>query len=189
MFSEIKSNANIFSEIPVQKIEKNKKNIVLIGMMKSGKTSVGKMLAEKTNMEFIDTDRHIEIEANKSIAEIFEQDGEDVFRKIESKVLIEVLESENQIISTGGGIVLSKQNREEIKNNSLSIWLFASPSVLACRENNTLRPLLKAENTELKLQELLEKRFPNYIECADLLIVTDNYPIDEITTKIHEEIY
>ena len=141
--------------------------VILIGFMGVGKTSVGKKLAKKLNFDFIDTDYEIEILANKTIPDIFEQDGEKHFRKLESIILEKFIKKEDVVISTGGGIITTKENYNILKN-----------------ERNK-RPLLKeSENLNKKIEELLSTRYEKYRNVSDILIDINGKNIDEVISQI-----
>lgn len=170
--------------------QKNKKScIVLVGMMKSGKTTIGKLLAEKLGYEFIDTDNEIEKLEKLRIYEIFENKGEKYFRELESKILSKFIKKSKIVISTGGGILNELKNREQIKELAIGIWLFADPKELAKRtENIENRPKLKYGDHEIIFQKLLKKRFNHYSITSEFLIVTDNHKPSKIMEAIYEEI-
>ena len=157
-------------------------NIYLIGMMGSGKSTVGKTLSEKMHKPFVDLDSEIEKAAGKSISEIFDIDGEEQFRKMETKQLKQYSES---IVACGGGIVLKDENREFINDNGFTILLLASMEELSQRlsaSNN--RPLLADDNMEEALTKLWMERQIDYLETANFTIETDGKNPDELTEEI-----
>ena len=159
-------------------------NIFLIGMMGSGKTTVGQILAKQLDYRFFDTDVLIERVAGKTINEIFATDGEDFFRDLESKILEELSPCTRSAIATGGGIVLRQQNWSHLKQG-LIVWLDVPVEVLVSRltEDKT-RPLLKTDDLTLKLTKLLEERHSRYAE-ADLRIpITANQTPEDIVDQI-----
>ena len=160
-------------------------NIALIGMMGSGKSTIGKLLNSKLEeFTFVDTDAKIIENEKISINEIFSKFGEEYFRKIEAQTLKTLLKQDNQIISTGGGIVKSEENLKLLKENSVVIYLKASPETLYERvKSNKERPLLKTENIFEKIKILLNEREINYNK-ANFTIITDNKLPDEITNEI-----
>ncbi len=160
------------------------KNIYIMGFMGTGKTSVGKALAEKLNKEFIDLDNEIELYEGMSISEIFEQKGEDYFRKIETEVLKEVADKENYIVSTGGGSIVTHGNLEIVKNSGILITLMASPEEILKRvSGNNDRPLLNVDDPLDAIKRLLFERAPFYIK-ADYIIETTEKSIDEVVEEI-----
>jgi len=160
-----------------------KKNLVLIGMMGSGKSTIGRILSKKTNSRLIDTDDLIEKETNLKIKDIFRKKGEIFFREIEEKITIEALKSSNNIIAIGGGAFLNDKIRKEINNNSISIWLKWSEEILISRiKNSKKRPkayLLKEE----QLVNLIKDRSEIYSK-ADYKINCDSLKKNEISDKI-----
>ena len=162
-------------------------NIVLIGMMGSGKTTVGELLANNLQYKFIDTDSIIVKNENCSINEIFEKKGESYFRELERKVLKDVLISDKQVISTGGGIVKNPKNMKLIKEKATVIYLKASHKVLYKRtKSNKERPLLNTEDMENKLKSILEDRISLY-EQAHYTINAEKTP-KEIIRNIIEKL-
>ncbi len=140
-----------------------KKSVVLIGMMGSGKSSVGRLLANDLAVPFWDVDTEIEVSANRKISEIFEEYGEAEFRSLESRVLKRLLGEKPSVIATGGGAFVNSQNREAILNNCISVWLDAELDTLWDRvRTKTHRPLLQAENPKQVLANLMKNRNPTY---------------------------
>lgn len=160
------------------------KNIALIGLMGSGKSTVGALLAQKLNLNFVDIDLEIEKQEKKIISEIFAQEGEGFFRELESETIKDFCKNKAQIISTGGGAVQNTANLELLKQNCTVIYLKTSPKVLFERiKEDTLRPLLQNTNPMGTLEELLIKRQKNY-QKADIIIDTDNKTTIEILDEI-----
>lgn len=189
LFTKEEVNKDKLIESLNTKQKKETTCIVLIGMMKSGKSSIGRQLAKKLGYKFIDTDEEIEKEERLSIKEIFEKKGEKYFRHIESKILCTFIKNSRIVISTGGGIINEQSNREQIKESAIGIWLFAEPRELSKRADETEnRPKLKDGDKEITLQKLLNKRFMHYAITSDFLIVTDNHNTEQITEAIYEEI-
>ncbi len=169
--------------------DKISKNIFLIGFMGAGKTSVGRVLAKKMGLDFIDLDEVIKKELGMAIPEIFSRFGEDFFRDEESKALRSVSQRKGQVIATGGGVVLREGNWEIMKNDGITIYLKASAGVLWSRvKSNTSRPLLQVENPFERLQELFSKRVSLY-ERADLMVNTENLSPADVAEKIIRELY
>jgi len=151
-------------------------------MMGSGKSTVGKTLSEKMHKPFVDLDSEIEKAAGKSISEIFDIDGEEQFRKMETKQLKQYSES---IVACGGGIVLKDENREFINENGIAILLLATMGELTQRLSNSgNRPLLANDNTEEALTKLWMERQIDYLETANFTIETDGKNPEELTEKI-----
>lgn len=143
------------------------KSIILIGMMGSGKSSVGRRLAAHFNMDFVDIDNEIENVSQRSIADIFSEYGEPEFRALESRVLARVLSEKPRVIATGGGAFSSPKNREMIAENGHAVWLDADLETLWNRvKNKEHRPLLQNENPKQILSELLDNRNPLYALAA-----------------------
>lgn len=169
-----------------------KTNIALIGFMGVGKTAVGKVLAAKSGRRFIEMDRLIEQKAGKPIPEIFQQDGEIAFRQLEIEVAREVAAAENAVIACGGGIVLNQINIDRLKQNSIIVYLTASPAVILKRVSgdSTTRPLLNVANPMLTIRELLKYRYPFYQQAADFRINTSKLDVNAVAgliiTRIRE---
>jgi shikimate kinase len=160
------------------------KNIVLIGMMGSGKSSVGKQLSEKLDRPFIDTDEIIEKREERTITEIFELYGENYFRKLEMEIVKEVAEYDNHIISTGGGIVVNPDNVSRLKMTGQIFYLKNDIDELAERlsSNTENRPLLEDNNLHRKLKQILSKRETLYLQSADEII--ENKDLDHTVSQI-----
>lgn len=155
-------------------VNKAQASPILVGLMGSGKSSLGRRLAEILNLPLIDLDDYIVAKAGCSIPEIFSQYGEAGFRAMETEALKEVIHK-HAVIATGGGIVMSEENRQLLKSNPPVIWLKACPEFLARRINgDSNRPLVAAGNTLNKLKELARVRDPLYQECADFYMPRDN---------------
>ena len=140
------------------------KTIVLIGMMGSGKTSVGKELAKKLNVDFIDIDQEIEKKYQMNIPEIFQTKGESVFRKIEENMSCKLINGEPYVVSIGGGGFLNKKIRDKIKINAISIWINTGLDKIYQRLNvsKNKRPLLNYKNLKKSIKEIYDKRKPIY---------------------------
>ncbi len=164
-------------------------NIVLIGFMGSGKSSVGKHLSTLLEMDYIDTDDLIIEKSGMSINEIFNIHGEIGFRKLEMEVIEDLEKIENTVISCGGGLILNASNIDLLKNNGKLIWLKASPDQIYNRlsDDNT-RPLLKNDLTIEKLSQILNSRLSLYKSASHLAIDTDGKNIQEISKEIVEKL-
>lgn len=160
------------------------KNIVLVGFMGTGKSVVGKKLAEKLNQSFIELDEEIEKREGESIKEIFENKGEAYFRKLEKKIVTATSEKESVVISAGGGAVVDEENFNNLKKNGIIICLQASPEMILNRtKGKKCRPLLNVGDPKKRIEELLEKRMP-YYKKADFCIDTDKLSVEELVDKI-----
>ena len=160
------------------------KNIVLIGFMGSGKTEIGKRLADKLGYTFMDTDSIIEKKMGKSISGIFQEDGEEHFRGLEAGVVKELSGIRGCIISTGGGMVVNRENILNLKKDGLMIWLKTSPETIYERvKSEHHRPLLGVKDPLQEINKLLGLREPLYAE-ADITIETDGLDIEKIVGMI-----
>lgn len=164
------------------------KNIILIGMMGCGKSTVGHLLDEKIpDFQYVDLDKEIEKEAKKTIPEIFAQDGEAYFRELESKTVQRFCNYRNQVISTGGGAVEKPENRAIMKENGTIFYLKADVKTLFDRVKKTSnRPMLFRENPMEAMKTLLAKREEFYKE-ADFTIETEKKELLEIVEEIVNE--
>ena len=155
----------------------------LIGMMGSGKSSVGKLLANKLQFSIIDIDKEIEKNEKLSIKEIFEEKGENYFREIESKYLLRKRNS--AVVSCGGGIVLNKKNREFLRTSGYTIYLKSSIPTLEKRLlNKNSRPLLNNANLKKTLIKIYNKRKTLYTSAANATIITDRRSVKEVCELI-----
>ncbi|MBQ1546270.1 MAG: shikimate kinase [Clostridia bacterium] len=155
----------------------NKKNLVLCGFMGSGKSTVGKQLAEKLGTCFIDTDEYIEEKEGMTISEMFEKYGEEYFREKEREVCRELSELKRVVISTGGGTLLNDENRRTLKKNGVVFLLnVSSRTVLARLRTDTTRPLLQREDKEYAVKMMLTQRTPLYNMAADYVIDAEESP-------------
>lgn len=160
------------------------KTIVLIGMMGSGKTTVGKLLGEKLTLRSIDIDVIIEQNEKRTVSEIFQNEGEKYFRNIERETIKKNFTNKDLIISLGGGAFEDQLTQELLLKNSTVIYLKTSPNVILERiKNNTNRPLLKNQMTVEKIQSIILQRQKNY-ELANITILTDNKNTDKIVEEI-----
>ena len=170
-------------------ITKMTQNIVLVGHMGSGKTNVGRLLAQKLDLNFVDSDKVIEDVAGISIVDIFELYGEDEFRKLELREISTLLDQRPfQIISVGGGAFVQPDCHNIIKAKGLSVWLQAAPETLVSRMSNfSSRPLLKDKDPLTVLKQLSKKRDP-YFEKADLIVNTDRLELTDSTQKVMDSL-
>ena len=163
------------------------KTVVMVGMMGAGKTAVGTALARQLGVPFRDSDDEITRAADRSIAEIFERDGEAFFRARESEVLVRLLKGEPAVLSTGGGAFLSGPNRQMIHDFGVSVWLRADLELLWNRvRHKTTRPLLRTPNPRETLRALYEARLPAYAE-ADLTVDSAaDLSVDDMARRVTE---
>ena len=160
------------------------KNIVLIGFMGTGKSSVGKILAKKLNRTWVDVDHCIEEKEKRKIAEIFEREGEGYFRRLEKDMVKEVAEGTDLIITTGGGVVIDAENVEALRKKGFLIALTATPETIFQRVNGSRhRPLLKNADKMGEIRRLLEQRRPFYAK-ADRLFSTDGKTAAQVADAI-----
>ncbi len=164
----------------------DRQNIILIGFMGAGKTSVGEALAGRFQKMLIDTDRMIETKAGMTISKIFETQGEAVFRRLETEVLEQlIVEAEGEIISVGGGLPLREENRKLLGKLGCVIYLSVRPETVMRRlKGDTTRPLLQGEDVASKVNHLLQTRGPIYEMAADRIIPVDEWSVEQIADQI-----
>ncbi len=166
-----------------------KNNIMLIGFMGTGKSTVSKKLSFITEYKEIDLDDYIEKDQKKTINEIFADGGEAEFRKIETLCLKKVCEGNEIIISCGGGAVIKDENVEIMKENGTIVLLTATPETIYERvKDSTNRPILNGNMNVEYIEGLMKKREEYYLRAADVIIETDNKSADEISREILEKI-
>ena len=163
-----------------------KQNIVLIGFMGCGKTTIGTALAEKLEYGFLDTDARIVEKEGRSISDIFAKEGESYFRDVETKTIKELADScEKTIVSTGGGLPLRECNGDILKRLGFVVFLkVGKDTVLKRLEGDTTRPLLQGDDVEGKVERLLEFRNPIYEYTAHVVVSTDDKTVEEIVGEI-----
>lgn len=161
-------------------------NIVLIGYRGTGKSSVGKLLSAILDMELVEMDRLIVRKAGLSIPEIVKRSGWEVFRDIESEVAKEILQKDNCVIDSGGGVVLREENVECLKTNGLVFWLKAGKETIVARiKDSEERPSLTGTKSFVEeVEEVLKAREPLYQAAADWMIETDKKSVEEITAEL-----
>ena len=137
---------------------KSKENIVFLGMMGSGKTTIGKLVSKKLNLNFIDTDDEIENRLNMKISKIFFEKGENFFREFEEKLTLELLKKKKVVIALGGGTFLNNKIKKEILNNHLSFWLRWDEEILLKRIKNSYKRPIAYNSTDQELIKLIKKR-------------------------------
>jgi len=167
-----------------------KTSIALIGFMGTGKTVVGKAMAQRLCKEFIETDSLVEQKAGKTIAEIFQQDSEIRFRELEIETVKDVAGKKNVVIACGGGVVLNKINVDRLRKENIIVCLTASPRIILKRTNkdDSERPLLMTANRILNIQDLLRFRKPFYERSADITIDTTRFDIGEVVEEIIKKV-
>ena len=169
---------------PVQRSRKKGANIVLVGFMGTGKTSVGRRLSSQLRMRYVDTDDIVEWDSGRRISDIFAEDGEPAFRALESEAVRKVSKLHNHVISTGGGVVLEAANMTALKRNGVVFCLTATAEEIYRRVGHqTHRPLLDAPDPLAKVQAMLAERQPYYAE-ADHMISTTGRSFSDIITHI-----
>jgi shikimate kinase len=161
------------------------KTVALVGMMGAGKTAVGRALAARLGVPFLDSDAEIQEAANMTVQEIFARDGEPFFRRKEVQVIARLLSGTPCILSTGGGAFLAEENRQAISRKGVSVWLDADLDLLWTRvRHRSTRPLLRTENPRQTLKEIYEARGPIYA-LADLSVKADPaYAIDDMVDAV-----
>lgn len=160
------------------------RSVVMIGLMGCGKSSVGRRLASRLGLAFVDADDEIELAAQKTIPEIFADHGEDVFRDGERRVIARLLQNGPQVLATGGGAYMNADTRAAVRASGVSVWLKADLPILMRRVmKRDNRPLLKNPDPEGVMRKLIETRYPVYAD-ADIVIESRDVPHDVIVTEI-----
>ena len=163
------------------------RNIFFVGLMGAGKTTVGRYLAKNLGLDFYDTDQEIEKRTGVRVPTIFEMDGEAGFRKREVSMIDELTQLPNIVLATGGGAVLSADNRQHLASRGHVIYLRASVQDLFLRTRfDRNRPLLQNNNPKAKLEQLFAERDPLYLEVAEYIVDTGNQPVINIVQQIEE---
>ncbi len=164
-------------------------NIVLIGFMGTGKSTIAKHLSKKYGMEIVEMDREIEEREGMRIPEIFEQKGETYFRECETNLLKEIQNNSNKIISCGGGAALREENVKEMKRNGKVVLLTASPEcILERTKKSQNRPLLKKNHSLEAIRNMMEERREKYEQAADLIVDTEGKKISRICQEIADRL-
>jgi len=161
------------------------KTVVMVGMMGAGKTAVGRALAQRLGVAFLDSDAEIEVAANRSVPEIFERDGEAFFRSRETQIIERLLIEKRCILSTGGGAFLSETNRTNISAQGISVWLNADLELLWSRvRSKDTRPLLRTDDPRGTLKNIYDQRVPIY-SLADLTVGSaPEYSIEDMVDQV-----
>jgi shikimate kinase len=162
-----------------------KKTVVMVGMMGAGKTAVGRAVAARLAVPFMDSDVEIERAAARSVPEIFERDGEPFFREREAEVIARLLQGAHGVLSTGGGAFLAERNRQTITEHGVSVWLNADLDLLWSRvKNRDTRPLLRTSDPKATLTGIYEARVPVY-RLADLSVPSaPNLTVEEMAARV-----
>ena len=164
------------------------RSIIMVGLMGCGKSAVGRRLAAKLGLPFVDADEEIEKAAGQSIEDIFAEHGEPYFREGERKVLARLLRSGSQVLATGGGAFMNAETRAAIAQSGVSVWLRAELPLLVRRvAKRSNRPLLKAGDSETVMRNLMELRYPVYAE-ADITIDSRDVPHEVIVGETLEQL-
>ena len=164
-------------------------NIFLIGMMGAGKTTVGKLLAQQMGKTFIDSDEEIQQRTGVTISHIFDIEGEAGFRQRETTVIQELVKLDNIILATGGGAILSEQNRNALCRNGVVVYLKSMVYDLWQRtRHDRNRPLLQTADPRARLKELHEQRNPLYTQAADLVIPTGKQNVHSLVLQLQQEL-
>jgi len=160
-------------------------NLFLVGPMGSGKTTIGRQLANILRLDFNDSDHEIVRRTGASIPLIFDIEGEEGFRQRESEVIAELTQSSGLVLATGGGAVLREENRRHLRERGVVIYLFASIEQLLRRTSRDRnRPLLQTSDPRAKLEELMQLRDPLYREVADMILYTDDRSVRSVVKEI-----
>ncbi|WP_439574197.1 shikimate kinase [Phreatobacter sp.] len=160
------------------------RSVVLVGLMGAGKSSIGRRLAHRLGLPFVDADTEIERAADLTIPEIFERHGEAYFRSGEVRVVSRILDSGPQVLATGGGAYVNPETRARIREKGIAVWLKAEFDVLMKRvRRRNDRPLLRADNPEAVLRRLMDERYPIYAE-ADLTVLSREASHEEIVEDV-----
>jgi shikimate kinase len=175
---------SIAKDIDAVKRSLNGRSIVLVGLMGAGKSTIGRRLAQKLGLEFTDADAEIERAAGKTVPDIFRDHGEAYFRDGERKVIARLLESGPKVLATGGGAFMNEETRHNIARRGISVWLKADVDLLMMRvRRRDNRPLLKAEDPEEIMRQLIAQRYPVYGH-ADVTVESRDVPHNSIVSDV-----
>jgi len=162
-------------------------NIILIGFMGCGKSTIGVRLSYRMKQPYLDTDKYIEKMQEKTITEIFAEQGEAAFRQIETDTLSEMLSKpvKDHVIATGGGMPVKEENRKLLGELGVVVWLRVKPETVVERlKGDTTRPLLQTEDPQARIAELMGARAQAYENCSDIIVDVDNKPVERIMDEI-----
>ena len=166
-------------------------NIILIGFMGCGKSSIGRYLEKKKSYTLIDTDEYIEKQQGRSINDIFAVEGEEYFRNLETQCIRELIDKadNNLVIAVGGGLPMRSENQTLLKELGKVVYLRATENTLVDRlTGDSKRPLLKGGDLRTKISDLFAKREATYIELADAIVDTDNCSYEDVIKSIKEKL-
>jgi shikimate kinase len=159
--------------------------VILVGMMGSGKSTVGRRLAGVLGLPFVDADKEVESRCGVAIATIFEVEGEAGFRRREAALIDELTRRSGLVLATGGGAVLLEENRARLRERGLVVYLCASAAELWHRlRHDKVRPLLRTPDPRQRIADLVAQRDPLYRECAHLVVQTGRQPADKVVQEI-----
>jgi len=162
-------------------------HIFLIGFMGSGKSTVAKTIRRLYGMQYLEMDKKIADEAGMSISEIFQEKGEEAFRKMETGLIRRLAGEKNMVVSCGGGVPMRAENVEEMRKQGTIVWLTASPETIFGRvRGRHHRPLLEGHMNLDYISSLMEERRPKYEKAADIQISTDGKTLEEIAAEIYQ---
>jgi shikimate dehydrogenase len=189
IFTGISTDKEVMRKALQEDNAEKKSNIAIVGFMGSGKSMTARHIGEKTGRIVVDLDKEIEKREGRTITKIFEQDGEETFRKIEAETLEKFLKGKNQVVSCGGGAVLYEKNVGILKNSSITVWLWAGvDDILKRTEKNNNRPLLDTGDRRGRIEYLLSRRIDFYAKSADMIINTGEHTADETARIIIDEV-
>lgn len=191
IFTNEEISSSVFEKYLTNEIDKKRENISLVGFAGSGKSVVGKLLAKKIGFDFIDTDLLIEQKTGEEISNIFRNKGEDYFRKIETELLLSLIGIKNTVIATGGGVVLSEENREILKNISDVFWIYSPIGTCYKRLSKSLNPpsfnIMENKKEDLnRFNKIFQDRLADYCNVSDVLFY--NKSVEEVVDRIYYEI-
>lgn len=160
----------------------------LVGMMGSGKSTVGSQVADRLGLDFVDTDELVASVTESTIADLWSAQGEETFRRLEGRMIASAASGEQVVVATGGGVVLDQDNISNMRRSGLVVWLRASPDVLAARVGrDSTRPLMAASDDPVQaLATLLRKRERRYAEAAHAVVDTDGRSVEDIVGTVLE---
>ena len=181
---ETKSMDNTAPSVGMIRSALDGRSVVLVGLMGAGKTTIGRRLAARLELPFVDADSEIEKAAGKTIPDIFADHGEKYFRDGERRVIARLLKQDTQILATGGGAFMDDSTRDKVRDHGVSVWLRADLPLLMKRVmRRSHRPLLKTKDPEAVMQKLMDERYPVYA-MADIAVDTSDAPHEMIVNEV-----